>query len=97
MTCVLVGGVTGSLGKVSGVLGDAAAMLTFDTEFQKDRKKAAGSIGEGVEGVAKVATHYLCLLFVCGEGGGGGEEGVGEGVITFFLSLLSIFFFFFLG
>ena len=50
----LLGGVSGSVGKVTGVLGDAAAKLSFDKDYQKTRKKASGSVGEGVEGAAKV-------------------------------------------
>lgn len=50
----LSGGVTGALGKVTGALGDAAAKLSFNTEFQKERKRGTGSIGGGVEGAAKV-------------------------------------------
>ena len=48
------GGVAGVAGKVTGVLADAVAKLSFDSEYQQDRRKASGTIGDGVEGAAKV-------------------------------------------
>ena len=61
---VTAGGVTGALGKMTGVLGDAAAKLSFNTEFQQDRKKVAGTFGEGVEGAAKVwRNSYICIFY----------------------------------
>jgi len=53
---VHAGGVTGALGKMTGALGDAAAKLSFNTEFQQERKKVTGTFGEGVEGAAKVSS-----------------------------------------
>lgn len=49
-----VGGISGVLGKVTGVLGDTAASLTMDSEYQSQRKKARGSVGQSIEGAAKV-------------------------------------------
>ena len=37
-------------------------MLTFDSNFQKDRKKATGSVGEGVEGAVKVGKYGCTVL-----------------------------------
>lgn len=48
---------SGALGKVSGVLGDAAAKLTFDTKYLEGRKRTGDSLGEGVEGAAKVGVY----------------------------------------
>lgn len=76
----LPGGLTGSLSKVSGVLGDAAAMLTFDSEFQKDRKKASSSIGEGVEGAAKVGDMEVLYL-----------KGGGEAYIWHWVALCTVY------
>ena len=52
-----IGGLSGAVGKVSGVLGDAAAKLTMDDEYQEQRRRRAGgadSIGRSVGGAAKV-------------------------------------------
>ena len=56
------GGVTGALGKMTGAWGDAAAKLSFNTEFQQERKKVTGTFGEGVEGAAKVRGQLLNVM-----------------------------------
>ena len=51
------------MGKVSGVLGDAAAKLTMDDEYQEQRRRRAGgtdSIGRSVGGAAKVRRD-MCM------------------------------------
>ncbi len=66
-----LGGVTGALGKVTGAMGDVAAKLSFNTDFQEDRKKGTNTFGEGAEGAAKVwlmwsnfDSLFFCLAFV---------------------------------
>ena len=57
-----MGGLSGSVGKISGVLGDTVAKLTFDKDFQANRKRSSTSgsrsgsrsVGQGLEGAAKV-------------------------------------------
>ena len=64
-----IGGVTGVFGKVSGVLGDTAARLTFDPEYQEERRRSGGkktltgTIGQGAEGVAKVGYSSVRWFF----------------------------------
>lgn len=52
-----VGGLSGVAGKVTGVFSDAAAKLSFDKEFQDERKKNTGTLGEGAEGAVKVGVR----------------------------------------
>lgn len=57
VTFISKGGLSGAVGKVSGVLGDAAAKLTMDEEYQEKRRRRTGgsdSVRRGVEGAAKV-------------------------------------------
>ena len=49
-----LGGAAGALGKMTGAIGDVAAKLSFNTDFQQDRKKGSNTLGEGAEGAAKV-------------------------------------------
>ena len=50
------------VGQVTGVLGDTVAKLTFDDDFQgKRQQQKAGSVGQGLEGAAKVGQS--CRLF----------------------------------
>ena len=46
-----------ALGKVTGVLGDAAAKFSFDSEYQEGRKKTSGVYGN-VEGAAMVSQMF---------------------------------------
>ena len=53
------GGVSGLVGRVTGVFGDTLADLTFDKEYKDKRKQSSGvgrgtHIGQGLEGAAKV-------------------------------------------
>lgn len=49
------GGVTGVLGRVTGALADTTTKLTFDKEFQGQRKRTGSKgIGQGLEGAARV-------------------------------------------
>ena len=50
-----VGGISGVLGKLTGALGDTAANLTMDDEFQSQRKRAKGNMGQSLEGAARVS------------------------------------------
>ncbi len=62
-----LGGVTGALGKVTGAMGDVAAKLSFNTDFQEDRKKGTNTFGEGAEGAAKVWlmwSKFDCCFFI---------------------------------
>lgn len=48
-------------GKITGVLGDAVAKLTFDEEFQDKRHK--DSFSHGLEGAARVGEcFYLAVI-----------------------------------
>lgn len=42
------------MGKVSGAIGDFAAKLTGDDEFQEQRRRSADTWGQSLEGAAKV-------------------------------------------
>ena len=53
-----MGGLSGVAGKVTGVFSDAAAKLTFDKEFQDERRKNTGTLGEGAEGAVKVSVAW---------------------------------------
>ena len=53
-----LGGLSGVVGKMTGVLGDTFAKLTFDEEFQDKRSRGGSSVGQGLEGVVKVSAHY---------------------------------------
>lgn len=53
-----VGGISGMLGKVTGVLGDTAAKLTLDEEFVSKRAHTKGTVGRSLEGAAKV---HVCM------------------------------------
>lgn len=59
---------SGAFGKVSGVLGDAAAKLTMDTEYQEIRKRRTGgsdSFRRGMEGAAKVREYMVtCMVLM---------------------------------
>jgi len=60
-----IGGISGVLGKVTGVLGDTTAKLTMDEEFLAKRRQGSGTVGQGLEGAAKVGErlkhqHMLC-------------------------------------
>lgn len=60
------GGLSGAFGKVSGVLGDAAAKLTMDTEYQEIRKRRTGgsdSFRRGMEGAAKVREDMVIYVW----------------------------------
>ena len=48
------GGISGALGQVLGVTGDALAKLSFDTEHQEIRHQRSGSMGRAIGGVAIV-------------------------------------------
>lgn len=52
--CVTTGGLAGVGAKITGVFGDAVAKLTFDQEFQEQRRQGDASIGKGIEGLGKV-------------------------------------------
>ena len=58
-----IGGISGVLGKVTGVIGDTTAKLTMDEEFLARRRQGTGSVGQGLEGAAKVGVrlkhHHL--------------------------------------
>ena len=40
---------------MTGVLGDAVAKLTFDSDFQKQRQLQSDSLGQGLESFAMVS------------------------------------------
>lgn len=52
-----IGGISGVLGKVTGVIGDTTAKLTMDEEFLARRRQGTGSVGQGLEGAAKVGVR----------------------------------------
>ena len=53
----LSGGVSGVLGRVTGVLADTTTKLTLDKDFQEERRRAgAKGIGQGLEGAARVCS-----------------------------------------
>ena len=65
----MAGGVSGALGKVAGVLAKTTTKLTFDEQYQEERRRSSGSkgIGQGLEGAAKVVPctsnkHSPCQL-----------------------------------
>ena len=41
---------------MTGVLGDAVAKLTFDSDFQKRRQQQSASLGQGLESFAMVSS-----------------------------------------
>lgn len=51
-----IGGLGGVVGKMTGVLGDAAAKLTMDTEYQETRRRRGGgdAVGRSLVGAGKV-------------------------------------------
>ncbi len=49
-----IGGLSGAIGKVSGAIGDFAAKLTGDDEFQEARRRTNDNVGSNLEGAAKV-------------------------------------------
>lgn len=52
---IVVGGVSGALGRITGALAKTTTKLTLDEEFQEERKRAgAKGIGQGLEGAARV-------------------------------------------
>ncbi len=53
LTFKYLGGLSGALGKVSGAIGDIAAKMTGDDEFQEDRRRS-DTWGQSLEGAAKV-------------------------------------------
>ena len=50
---LLTGGIAGVGAKVTGALGDAVAKLTFDKEFQGQRRQGE-TIGQGIGGLGRV-------------------------------------------
>ena len=62
------GGIAGVGAKVTGALGDALAKLTFDQEFQGQRRQGDASIGQGIGGLGKVVCYTsddTCSIYVC--------------------------------
>lgn len=60
------GGLSGAFGKMSGVIGDAASKLAFDSEYQEDRKKAVGMEGAAKVGVVRGwgLSSGLCAVWI---------------------------------
>ncbi len=69
------------VGRVTGVVGDTFAKMTLDEDFQgKRQQQKVGSVGQGLEGAAKVRWESRGRGGTGGgEGGGGGERGGGGG------------------
>ena len=55
------GGIAGVGAKLTGALGDALAKLTFDKEFQGQRRQGDTSIGQGIGGLGKVVQYNTSL------------------------------------
>ena len=50
--------------RMTGVLGDAVAKLTFDSDFQKQRQQQSASLSQGLESFAMVSQLYENLQFI---------------------------------
>ena len=53
-TFFFTGGIAGVGAKVTGVVGDVFAKLTFDEEFKEQRKRQQATFGQGIESLSKV-------------------------------------------